>query len=41
MLPREQPVKLVKTEDNPGIEHNPVFSSSRLYEMAGVGLNVS
>ena len=40
-LPREQPVKLVKTEDNASIEQNPVFSSSRLYEMAGVGLNVS
>ena len=41
ILPREQPVKLVKTEDNTALEQNPVFSSSRLYEMGGVGLNVS
>jgi len=40
-LPREQPVKMVKTEGEMAIEQNPIFSSSRLYEMAGVGLNIS
>lgn len=40
-MPREQPTKLIKTEPIEHFEHNPVFSSSRLYEMAGAGLNIS
>jgi hypothetical protein len=41
-LAREQPTKLLKTEAAvEQLEHNPVFSSSRLYEMAAVGLNIS
>jgi hypothetical protein len=32
----------VKTEENSAaLDSNPVFSSSRLYEMGGVGINVS
>jgi hypothetical protein len=32
----------VKSEAvDPHIEHNPLFSSSRLYEMAAIGLNIS
>jgi hypothetical protein len=34
-------VKIVKIEHDLHIEHNPMFSSSRLYEMAGAGLNIS
>ena len=32
---------MMKTEPIEHLEHNPVFSSSRLYEMAGAGLNIS
>lgn len=42
LFAREQPTKVVKSEPiDSHIEHNPLFSSSRLYEMAAVGLNIS
>jgi hypothetical protein len=41
VLPREVPSKAVKLESEVGLENNPIFSSSRLYEMVGVGLNIS
>ncbi len=44
LQPREQPSKMIKTEHvdyHHSLEHNPVFSSSRIYEMVAAGLNVS
>lgn len=32
---------MVKVEQSQIEQHNPMFSSSRLYEMAGAGLNMS
>jgi hypothetical protein len=44
LYPRENPSKMVKTEPleyHHHLEQNPLFSSSRIYEMVAAGLNVS